>query len=220
MSTTECDELKEVLRRHILDHTREKGSGGSVDLVSFAYNSPFDLPDASKLSKEYVERSFSELRALHEHAQESMSVYLKRLQAATEEESDVEKEELEQWWIQLCLIVARDHVIERLLTSATIHGPQKWEESAGELLEGVKGSRNARSISHYNTGQDIAAKVLSILNNRPPAEWPDTMRELLSEVDDLRGVKDRTTYRYLHDKMGDDKPENMIDWKKWAERTV
>lgn len=205
--------VRDQLHRHFLKYGQEVGGEYQVELRSFAYNSPFDLPRPQQLLDKYRDRPLSELRALHEHAKEVQRRYFDRLNAITERYTDADDGQVRKWWRQLCLVVARQHAIDSILTAATIYGPGEESRGVGDVLDAPTRQRTRSKI------EEIAAKILQVLDSKP-ADWPETSNELLKKVDELRGNKPRSTYRYLHEKIGDDKPDTVYAWKEWAEDTV
>lgn len=206
------------LRRHYLKHVQDVNGKRQIDFLAFAYNSPFDLPSPKEFASDYQDTDISELRALQEQAEESSQIYFSILESAIEDGTDAPKE-LKKRWREFCQIVARKSVVQILLTSAAIHGPQKYDEMIQDWEDPLASGPIPASMKDHSVLQEIAAKILEVLGSSP-SEWPSSMNDLLLRVDELRGVKERTTYRYLHDKMEDDKPQTMHDWKEWAEHTV
>jgi hypothetical protein len=88
-------------------------------------------------------------------------------------------------------------------------GPPKWRDLSESHREGILDSRNTRTR--------IASAILNVLNRR--GDEPTSTNELLNEVDDIRGLSERTTYRYLHREL-DDKPSSVDEWKDWARERV
>ena len=213
------ENIQDRLHRLLLEHSKEVDGEREVNLLSFAYASPFDLPEPADLVDEYEECSLSDLRALHEHSQESRRNYWRRIQAAGRDNLDAPAEKIRDWWEHLCRVVVRAQAVDSLLTAATVFGPDGYtsEVRDGEVV--LESSKMRQTSTNKNTVQEIAAKVLKVLD-REPAKWPDKTTDLLKRVDDLRGVKERTTYRYLHDKLGDEKPADMWAWQDWAEEQL
>jgi len=150
---------------------------------------------------DYREVGYSDLRAIQEGLNERTDALQDEGNAAWTAYEDHDG---------LRFLKARSYAIGKLMTWIEEKGtPPKWKDLSENHREGILDSRNTRTR--------IASAILKVLNRR--GDEPTSTNELLNEVDDIRGLSERTTYRYLHREL-DDKPSSVDEWKDWARERV
>jgi len=68
-----------------------------------------------------------------------------------------------------------------------------------------------------NTLKEIAERILEAVEADKPT--PDSPNKLLRRVDELRGLSERSTYRYLYENKSN-RPETVKEWIQWAREEV